>query len=76
MPEHLVDDAPYENHLVSDSSRIRDELGFEERVERDVALRQTIEWERENPPAEINQSQFDYAAEDAALEAMKARGLA
>ncbi|MBD0369342.1 MAG: NAD-dependent epimerase/dehydratase family protein [Pyrinomonadaceae bacterium] len=73
MPEHLADDAPYENHLVSDSSRIRRELGFEERVGRDEALRQTIEWERENPPTEINQAQFDYAAEDAAVEKLKAR---
>lgn len=74
MPEHLAGGAPYEHHLVSDSSRIRDELGYQERVERDDALRQTIEWERENPPAEINQSQFNYAAEDAALEALKERG--
>lgn len=71
MPEHLADDAPYENHLVADSTRIRRELGFEERVQRDDALRQTIEWERENPPAEINEAQFDYAAEDAALEERK-----
>lgn len=74
MPEHLADDAPYENHLVSDSSRIRRELGFEERVGRDEALRRTVEWERENPPAEINQAQFDYAAEDAAVEKLKALG--
>jgi nucleoside-diphosphate-sugar epimerase len=72
MPKHLADDHPYENHLVSDSSRIRRELGYRERVGREAALKQTIEWERENPPAEINQEQFDYAAEDAALEALKA----
>jgi nucleoside-diphosphate-sugar epimerase len=71
LPEHLADDVPYENHLVSDSSRIRLELGYTERVEREVALKQTIQWERENPPTEINQAQFDYAAEDAALEALK-----
>lgn len=73
MPEHLADDAPYDNHLVTDSSRIRRELGYQERINRDDALRQTIEWERENPPAEINEAQFDYAAEDAAVEEMKAR---
>lgn len=72
LPEHLADDAPYDNHLVVDSSRIRHELGFQERVGRDDALKQTIEWERENPPAEINEAQFNYAAEDAALEEMKA----
>jgi nucleoside-diphosphate-sugar epimerase len=71
MPKHLVDDNPYEHHLVADSTRIRRELGYTERVGREAALRETIEWERENPPAEINQAQFDYAAEDAALETLK-----
>jgi nucleoside-diphosphate-sugar epimerase len=71
LPGHLVDDAPYENHLVADSSRIRRELGYAERVGREPALRQAVEWERGNPPAEINLAQFDYAAEDAALEALK-----
>jgi nucleoside-diphosphate-sugar epimerase len=72
MPEHLADDAPYDNHLVADSTRIRRELGYEERVSLDEALKLTIEWERENPPAEINPAQFNYAAEDAALERWKA----
>jgi nucleoside-diphosphate-sugar epimerase len=33
-----------------DSRRIRDELGYRERVDFDEALRRTIEWERENAP--------------------------
>lgn len=76
MPALMVDDTPHENHLVCDNSRIRDELGYEERVGIESALRQTVAWERENPPAEIDAGQFDYAAEDAALEALKARGSA
>jgi nucleoside-diphosphate-sugar epimerase len=54
---------------VVDASRIRRELGYSERVEPKEALRRTIKWERENPPAELDPSQWDYAAEDAALQA-------
>ena len=75
MPAHLADDHPYEHHLFSDTSRIRSELGYEERVERERALELSIAWERENPPSEINEAQFDYAAEDAAVEELKARNL-
>jgi nucleoside-diphosphate-sugar epimerase len=35
-----------------DSRRIREELGYRERVELDEALRRTIEWERAAPPVE------------------------
>lgn len=73
LPEPLADNAPYEHHLVSDTSRIRAELGYKERVGRTLALRQTVAWERENPPAEIDSAQFDYAAEDAVLERLKER---
>jgi hypothetical protein len=31
------------------------------------AIRRTICWERENPPADVFPAQFDYAAEDAAV---------
>lgn len=67
MPEYLVGQTPYEHHLSSDSSRIRAELGYKESIGRDEALKRTIAWERENPPAEVDETQFDYAAEDAAL---------
>ncbi len=35
---------------------------------REEALRRTVEWERANPPGEIDPPEFDYALEDAALE--------
>lgn len=71
IPSHLLDDAPYEHHLVSDTSRIRRELGYKESVGRDEALATTIEWERENPPPEFDTAYFDYAAEDAARERLQ-----
>jgi nucleoside-diphosphate-sugar epimerase len=38
--------------LVTDTSRIRQELGYREEVPPSEALRRTVEWERVNPPAE------------------------
>jgi nucleoside-diphosphate-sugar epimerase len=50
--------------LVLDTSRIRDELGYQEVVDERTALERTIEWERANPPDDF---EVDYDAEDAAL---------
>lgn len=63
LPEYLDTD----QHLFVDTSRIRWELGYEEAVSRSEALRRTVAWEREHPPAEVDPTSFDYAAEDAAL---------
>src|SRR5262249_42337244 len=38
-------------HLIVDSARIRDEVGYREVVSRDEALRQTVTWELEHRPA-------------------------
>lgn len=50
-------------HLVSDSSRIRRELGYQEVTDRETALQQTIEWERTGGP-EMDPSELDYDRED------------
>lgn len=52
-----------EQDLVADSSHIRQQLGYSEVTSRDVALRQTIEWERTGGP-EMNASELDYERED------------
>lgn len=67
LPGHLKSPTVYAHDLAVDTRRIRKELGYEEKVPRGEALLKTICWERENPPAEIDPKQFDYAAEDAAL---------
>jgi len=66
-PAHLK--LPYNSaqHWVMSSARIRQELGYSEPISADLALARTIEWERANPPAQVDPKQFDYAAEDAAL---------
>jgi nucleoside-diphosphate-sugar epimerase len=71
LPEHLKSPTGYEHDLAVDTRRIRTELGYEEKVSRDEALLKTVAWERENPPPEVDPKQFDYAAEDAAVEGMR-----
>src|SRR6266436_252852 len=67
LPEPLRWGINAEQDIVVDSSRIRRELGYEERVSLDEALKRTIAWERSNPPKEIDPKEFDYAVEDALL---------
>ncbi len=65
-PAHLVKPYRFEQHLFMESKRIREELGYREAIPIDEALRRTVEWEGANPPARLDPSQFDYAAEEAA----------
>lgn len=53
--------------VIVDNSRIRQELDYSERIDLQEAFRRTIAWERANPPAQIDPSTFDYAAEDKVL---------
>jgi len=66
-PGHLFKPGNAAQHWTASSARIRHELGYTEPVAIEEAIRRTIPWERENPPAEAFLAQFDYAAEDAAL---------
>ena len=67
--------ANYDQHLVVDTMRIRLELGYQEPVPRDEALRRTIAWERETRPRDIDKL-LDYATEDAALAELQAKASA
>ncbi|MDJ0568989.1 MAG: NAD-dependent epimerase/dehydratase family protein [Pleurocapsa sp. MO_192.B19] len=62
-------------HWVTDSTRIRTELGYREICDRHEALRRTIGWSREHPPeavAEKGHSQLlDYKDEDTILAKLK-----
>jgi len=70
LPPHLRDAYHYSQDLAYNTSRIRGELGYEETVSVGEGLRRTIAGLRADPPA-LNVAQFNYAAEDAALVAMK-----
>jgi nucleoside-diphosphate-sugar epimerase len=66
-PQHLQKPGNAAQHWTASSARIRQELGYQEAVAIEEAIRRTIRWEQENPPAVAFLAQFDYAAEDAAV---------
>ena len=70
LPAGLRTPENWEQHLVVSSMRIREELGYREAVTSEEGLRRAIGWERDSPPETIDPAQFDYAAEDSALEAV------
>jgi len=66
-PRHLRKPGNAAQHWTASSARIRHELGYKEVVAIEEAIRQTIRWERENPPSAAFLAQFDYGAEDRAV---------
>ena len=64
LPEPLRWGINAAQHIVVDSSRIRRELGYSERVDINEATGRTVAWERAHPPTHIDPKNFDYAAED------------
>jgi nucleoside-diphosphate-sugar epimerase len=74
VPGHLVPDINTAQHLVVDTTRIREELGYTEPVFRDEALQRAVAWERAHPPKEVDLKAFNYAAEDALLAELEGHG--
>jgi len=68
LPEPLRWEINAEQDIVVDTSRLRRELGYKERVDIEEALRRTVAWERANPPKELDLREFDYLTEDTFLE--------
>ncbi|MEM7016130.1 MAG: NAD-dependent epimerase/dehydratase family protein [Pseudomonadota bacterium] len=60
LPKHLRKPMNFQYELLTDTRRIRQELGYQESINRPEALRRTIEWERGQPD---NTPPPDYAAE-------------
>jgi nucleoside-diphosphate-sugar epimerase len=67
LPDHLRQPMNTAQDLVTDSTRIREDLGYEETVSLREAIRATVEWESRHPPEQAGDSKPDYAAEDAVL---------
>jgi nucleoside-diphosphate-sugar epimerase len=67
VPNHLLQPGNAAQHVVVSSERIRSELNYQELIETHEAIRRTIAWEQQNPPATVNSQHFDYVSEDAAL---------
>ena len=66
-PRHLLKPGDAAQHWTASSARIRRELGYKEPVAIEEAVRRTIRWQQENPPAVPLLAQSDYEAEDAAV---------
>jgi nucleoside-diphosphate-sugar epimerase len=64
LPDTLKSGTDTDHHLVTDSGRIRRDLGYREIVPLDAALAQTILWERQHPPENVDPNQFNYKAEE------------
>jgi nucleoside-diphosphate-sugar epimerase len=71
-PPHLLRPGNTAQHWAASSARIRRELGYEDPIALDEAIRRTVRWEQENPPPAAA-AQFDYAAENAALASFQRR---
>jgi len=67
LPDSLRIGADTRQHLVTDTSRIRTELGYREHVSRDEAIRRTVEWEISHPPREAESRLHVFAVEDQVL---------
>jgi len=60
-------DAAMAQDLVTDTTRMRAELGLEDVVSFDEGLRRAVAWERANRQEELDVGLLDYAAQDAVL---------
>jgi nucleoside-diphosphate-sugar epimerase len=67
LPESMRSPLRTEQDMVVDSSRIREELGYVEPVDQEMALQKTIAWERANPPSDVDPTRLDYGTEDAII---------
>jgi nucleoside-diphosphate-sugar epimerase len=67
LPEQKRSNLSWQHDLETDTSLIRNILGFSEPITIGEGLRRTIQWQRLNPPPEIKPEDFDYAAEDRVL---------
>lgn len=67
LPQEMVPQMNAGQHLDVDTSRIRDELGFQEVVPLGDAIKTTAQWELMHPPDNVKAEQFDYETEDEIL---------
>lgn len=70
MPTALRDQRPdmWDHHLIVETSRIRQELGYRELVSRAAGLERALGWYSQSPPADpVAAAGLDYRAEDEAI---------
>ena len=67
LPSHLSMNVDTKQDIVTNTARVRSELGYREPIPFINGLERTVAWERAHPPKEIDSKQFDYDAEDVVL---------
>ncbi len=74
LPQDLKTEMYWQYHLDIDTSRIRSELGYREKIDREEALRRTIDWEVRNPPQQNGKHRIDYSVEDRLISTSTSNG--
>lgn len=64
LPSHLKEPLAWEQDLIMDTHRIRDELNYKELYSSEDSIRLSVNWLRSNKPRQIDNNLFDYNAED------------
>jgi nucleoside-diphosphate-sugar epimerase len=64
LPAGMREAGNMDQHIVVKSDRVRQELGYSERLDLAESLRRTVDWESGHPPTQIDPARFDYSAED------------
>ena len=64
VPAHLKPPGNLRQHWETDTSRIREELGYREPVAIEEGIRRTVEWDLAHLPENFPMYPIDYAAED------------
>jgi nucleoside-diphosphate-sugar epimerase len=67
LPKRLTEPLDWSQDWVTDSMRIRLELGYEEILPYEEGLRRTAEWHRAHPNEKLAPTPQDYAEEDAII---------
>lgn len=67
LPEKFQFNYKTSQNLISDSTKIRKMLNYKEDITISDSMTKTILWERENPPVDIVNEEFDYEMEDEIL---------
>jgi nucleoside-diphosphate-sugar epimerase len=65
-PKHLTVPGNTAQHWEMDTSRIRRELGYREKISIEEGIRRTVEWDLTHLPETLPMYPIDYAAEDSA----------
>ena len=71
LPAHLQSELDLRQSLVTDTSLIRNELGYHEPVTLDEAYQRSVAWERAHPPAKIDPTRYAYDEEDRIVALLK-----